>query len=1346
MTTKHLNNFYSYKFIPQQLRVLPLVVDGGETLEKRVQAHLANGHRYFFRDEFHNALAEYQTAYSLLHKFLHPNFPAHVTTLVPSVLQGLELTELMIAAAAQVAKFRALAGHADFVPPRPPSPDVSAVVQKFGGTGTAAPPSPASGLYQQASAYLQAGAVTEARQLIGRALEVNGGRDRELEADLLVASGIAAAQQQEFAQAREAFEKAFQATQRLHRIDADGHGTTAPVTRAPVAPAPDLAAISNNLGVVATLTGDAASAGAEFEAAGDHVPLSFGRRLSQPLNPDAATTMERPMGGEGLSLILRAPHTEQQWIGVSPAPATSAAAQRLGVFVGTHTIDVNLQGDAAANLVATIYQPRINATSLAELATFEAIETNLIAYLPHLYGFTIPLSLGDCYVELGDFAQAVAWYQKARDYPFLNKTIEAPVVWLKLATAFVRWGHFLLESGEKTEARVRYEKIVRLKAPILDPASPLYQSPVFDGLAAQVQAILAAPQPIDANAHNPSISAIVLLAKLNLQNIEAGIDFPLLSLEREQIPVFRFEYLQNVARYFAEHAIQAERTYISFKTSAEQETFSRSMLQNAVALEQANEILEAKKVEIAQEQQDAIEANRRYANKQLENAKNLKDEYQSMSLEEIELDTEITYVGAPTTEYDFSGYGAYGISDGTHRVDEVLRTLTSRRREISREYELNNMDRRISELTAAKGVADEQVDIASKQKEAAELQRGIATLRRQQAEQQLALFDAQEFTPDLWNRLAHEMREISRAYLNQAIVVARLMEQAYEFEIGKPLDIIKPTYVRCELSGLLAGDFLLRDIDSFTFFRILLSEKKQPMKEIISLADRYPVQFLRDFQQTGRMEFRTELSDFDRSYPGAYQQRIKRVEVVVEGLIGREGLHASLTNTGLCLTRLRNGDTKMRLLQSETLLLSRYRIGPDSVVFAPDQEMRAIFEQSPISTSWIFELSPAANDIVLNYITDVKLIIYYESFFDPELKPLVLEELAAEQINSGRRIVALRYELFDEFFAFQDTGEVTFTLRQTMLPFYQTEPRIRELTLLIETDEGVSPENLAIRISAADGTAVTQVTTSDGAVSTGGTHPLTAFIGKPWLQQWTIAIPEALNQAQFDTGFEWSQVRNIIMAAEYEFAPRRIPGEPFLQLLDRFDQNTLGEFDVVDDPLANVGGPSAWTFNAAEHRIEQTSDILGGPAGPAANDPNKPGTYLVRKTTAAHPALQNFVLACDLSSQDDDGIGLVFRWQDVDNFYYFLMDRERNYRRIGKKVGGVFQELATAAFDLAHGYAADQVYAVRVRVSGPSFSAWLNGDQIVSGQDTSLPNAGRVGLFSWGSAGACFDTFRIIEI
>jgi tetratricopeptide (TPR) repeat protein len=1341
--TKYLSTFYSYKFVPEAFRLKnQRSGDKPAALEQQIQAYLTRGHQEFFQGQYQNALQSYQNAYSLIYRFLHPDFPDRLVALNPEIVQNIRVSDSLLAASAEVIRFREAAGpKLPIVAPGDPPRELTAVVEKFGTSGTVTLPSRAQNLYKLATNYLQIGATSQAQVFLKRAFEVNQGQDRRLEADLHLATGVALMRQPAAPQAGTNAETGDAARRRLD--DALSSFTKAQAGYLKLQLKNELAAASNNLGVLHTLNGKAKDAGAAFKIADDNLPLDLGRTMVQPLNPGTASTMVRPMGSSGLGLFVRT-LDEHNWSTIPPAGDGTAGAERLGVFVDNQIVNVNLAANPVAELKQKIYQTRVTATTLGGLRTFEELDSNFVAYLTHIQGFTIPMSIGDCYLELGEFDKALLWYQRARDYSFLNQLIEAPAVWLKMANAFLRWGDLFFKNGDKAEARARYEKIVRITAPNLDLTSPLYLSPVFDGLRAQVEAILAAPQPLDVDVHNPAIARVVLLAQANLQNIASGIDVPLLSLDREQIPVFTFEYLQNVARYFAEHAIQAERTYINFKTSAEQEEFTRSMLENAVDLERANETLEQKKVQIAADQKAAMDANLAYAQKQLDNARGLKSDFAGVSLQENALDAEITYVGAPTTEYDFSGYGQYGISDGEHRADEVLRTLTERRRELSREFELRNMDRRISELEAARVVAQAQQTIAQHQVEAAQLQSQIATLRRQQAEQQLTQFDSQEFTPDLWNRLANEIKAISESYLQQAIVIAQLMEQTFEFEIGDNVDIIKPNYTRNDLSGLLAGDFLLRDIDSFTFLRIILGQKKQPMKEVISLADRYPVQFLREFQRTGQMNFRTELSDFDRNYPGAYQPRIKRVEVVVEGLIGHEGIHGTLTNTGLCLTRLRSGAIKMRLLEPETLLLSQYRIGPDGIVFTPDQEMLAIFENSPVVTSWVLEISPSVNDLIYNFITDVKLMLYYEAFFDDDLKPLVLEELATTQVLSGRRTVALRYELFDEFFAFQDTGEVRFTLRDTMLPFYHTDPRIREMTILLRTDEGVSPVGFVLQV-AAGGTNAEQTTDADGAISTGTGAALNSFVGQPWLQEWTITLPRTSNQARFDAGFQLAQVNNIVVVAEYEFTPRRIPGEPFLLLRDRFTDDSLAEFDVVDDPQATQDGPSAWVHNVGEGRIEQQAGIFGGPSAVTDTGPVKPGTYLVRRTDAAISALPNLIITCRLRSEDEDGIGLVFRYQDVDNFYFFLMDSRRNFRRVGKKVGGVFQELSNPAVVTSEGFIVGQDYSVKVRLKDNNLAVFLDDAPILSGKDASLP-AGRVGFFSWANSGAQFDDLQIIEI
>src|SRR5206468_9997266 len=121
-------------------------------------------------------------------------------------------------------------------------------------------------------------------------------------------------------------------------------------------------------------------------------------------------------------------------------------------------------------------------------------------------------------------------------------------------------------------------------------------------------------------------------------------------------------------------------------------------------------------------------------------------------------------------------------------------------------------------------------------------QRQLAELRLAQVQAQLAFFNGQEFTPELWDNLAQAQRDISRRYLDWAISAAFLMERAFEYQYDTEVTRIRFDYERSELHGLLAGDFLLADIDSFSFDRLLETAKRVPIKVSIPLADRYPFQ------------------------------------------------------------------------------------------------------------------------------------------------------------------------------------------------------------------------------------------------------------------------------------------------------------------------------------------------------------------------------------------------------------------------------------------------------------------------------------------------------------------------
>jgi hypothetical protein len=201
---------------------------------------------------------------------------------------------------------------------------------------------------------------------------------------------------------------------------------------------------------------------------------------------------------------------------------------------------------------------------------------------------------------------------------------------------------------------------------------------------------------------------------------------------------------------------------------------------------------------------------------------------------------------------------------------------------------------------------------------------------------------------------------------------------------------------------------------------------------------------------------------------------------------------------------------------------------------------------------------------------------------------------------------------------------------------------------------------------------------------------------------------------------------------------------------DQFDSNPMDKFEVVDDPGATFEGPSSWSYDAAGKRIVQTSNIHG-PADHLNTRPDKPGTYLLGiheveercKKVGPWPEIRNFALECDLSSADDDGIGVVFRFKDVDNFYFFLMDAQRRYRRIGKKVNGVFQELESVALDTRNGFDVGARHGILLLARNDTFSVHIDGVLALSGGDSEISEKGRIGFYSWGNSAASFEALKV---
>lgn len=177
-------------------------------------------------------------------------------------------------------------------------------------------------------------------------------------------------------------------------------------------------------------------------------------------------------------------------------------------------------------------------------------------------------------------------------------------------------------------------------------------------------------------------------------------------------------------------------------------------------------------------------------------------------------------------------------------------------------------------------------------------------------------------------------------------------------------------------------------------------------------------------------------------------------------------------------------------------------------------------------------------------------------------------------------------------------------------------------------------------------------------------------------------------------------------------------------LNDQFIVLVNGRWTFVDE--GDQEGPSQWQLVDGE--LRQTSNIHGGDTG--GTTPEKPGTYAV----AGDTAWNDYRLAVGLRSDTDDAIGVAFRYLDLDNYYRFSMDQERNYRRLIKKVGGVVSVL----WEDSSGYTVGHDYIITVDCVGDRLSVYLDGIRLFTVYDNDL-KSGCIALYCWSNSGACFS-------
>ncbi|MCP4420680.1 MAG: hypothetical protein GY805_29075 [Chloroflexi bacterium] len=859
-----------------------------------------------------------------------------------------------------------------------------------------------------------------------------------------------------------------------------------------------------------------------------------------PLSPaiTAAPTAAIPIINAPTPRVTAASRVTIEDIEAQPVQLMAARAfsrrkteKQLSVLGSDQQVErVQLNANAAANL-GDFYTTVQKTRNLGFLMQYLTTHTITVAYLPHIYFWVIPMAIGDCHAALGSYEDAESEYLSTLNYRYLNEVVESVNLWLRLAELYLDWGDRLYRVARNNidqfaPAKEKYERILLLDN-TLDTNSPLYQNQHFDTMRDRAEKIIQRmfinrASPDD----NPRIAMALLRARMQLHKIANNLNFLGMSVH---IPPFSFEHLQNVARYFSQHAGQVEQMYIQFKSTAENDELREDQMAQQADLAAASVELERLGVNEAREGVDVAEASANYANVQHENAEKAEEDFDDVRWELLELDALQAWSSAAAVDEDdevqqkISGYSYY--NTGYKDRSDVLYDLARQRTCISHDLEADRLQREINSADAYRDVANEQVQQAQARVEVAEQRVVLAQLQEQHAHENLAFLTGREFSSAMWYNLAREARRLARRYLDMAIEVAVMMEVAYRAETGRDLRKIKFEYGLGHLNSLLGAEALLLDIDYFTLDHVRTKSKKAQMKQSLSFADNFPLAFER-LLSSGRTFFETTLAHFDRRYPGFYLQKVKQVEVVFVGLNGAEGTHGTLRNIGVSQFRKKDGAIVNMSYPADVMPLSEYSVRQDAIVFQLDSKELRLFENNGVATMWQLDLPLATNTFDLRQILDIQLVIYYDGFFDVGLEQQILAALPAN--DSASRGLSLRLYAPDELFFLRSQGSAEFALTPDLFPANQTNQSLTAYTLQAIGDD-VAGLRIRVDFEQLGGSHTFQLD-NDGMASSAA---FPAPLGQSLFETWRFSIDPADNP-----DFDLATLTDLSLFVEYDFTYR----------------------------------------------------------------------------------------------------------------------------------------------------------------------------------------------------------------
>jgi hypothetical protein len=512
-------------------------------------------------------------------------------------------------------------------------------------------------------------------------------------------------------------------------------------------------------------------------------------------------------------------------------------------------------------------------------------------------------------------------------------------------------------------------------------------------------------------------------------------------------PIYRYSFLLERAKYLASLSKQLESQMLSAIGQEEQAKYTLFRAKQDINLERANVTLQGLRLNEAYD-------SRRSAFAQKSRVNYTKNHYDNL-IEEGLIGWENAGMVAQVTaiNYHFSASMAFGASaiqetaksiltlglfgnpgdaaanvfsslaSTSQATASLLQTKASyARREQEWKFQRNLAEKEMRIAQIGIDMANDRFNIVNQEK-------NISNLRLQNANDNVEFLNNQFGNTYLYAWMRKNLKNLYRQQLNMAISTAKTAQKALEFERQSSLDFIGYSYWIDDKQGLLGAEQLESDLERMEQYRLGSDVRKKEIEKTISLSNIAPSEFA-NFRKTGKLEFATLQSWFDRDFPGHYMRMIRDVNITVLGLIPpNEGIHATLSNPGNSWIVTNTAGTEPSLIYRlpESIALSKYINANGLFELRPDDKMLFPFEGSGVATSWTLDMTKGANRFDFNSIADVLLTIRYTAMDEWEYKNKVLEKLGWDNegfvSTSSNRYFSIRNEFPDQWYYFHNPIE-----------------------------------------------------------------------------------------------------------------------------------------------------------------------------------------------------------------------------------------------------------------------------------------------------------------------------------